>query len=124
MYVKIPNPMRIGDLEYTLHQCVEYVVDSDPEYSQPASKIRMGQRILQAFEADPRDGCASLNDDDWAALSKSFEGHTGGFGSFTMIRRNEAGEVIAHDQAKIPGRAFLPFIEAIACATKELPAIA
>ena len=119
-YVIVPEPLSLfsGQFPYSLSKCVEYVVDSDPSFQKPASKIREAQRILTAFEVEG--SVVELRDDDWASLNRAFEEPAAGYGAFGVSGKDAAGNSF-REELKVPARTFLKFVDAISEAKNSPP---
>lgn len=119
-YIVIPPPLE-QVAAYTLAQCIGFIVDNDAQFAHPATRIRMGQRILTALETER--AYLVLKDDDWEALNNAFQSPSAGYGSFRVTRRE--GDVdVDIGPARVAPRSFLPFIDAIGEALNTEPALA
>ena len=117
-YIRVPAPIKpiSGGPEYSLKNMIEYLVDNDPRFQAPASRVRQGVRILAAFDAEDAAEIVKLKVEDHQYLQVVVEDPKCGYG--TWMYRDRDGNP---KELEVSSRGYLPLIDAVDQATNGDP---
>lgn len=100
---------------------LEAIVDGAKELNTNQSRFRAGQRLLDAFE-HPESGYMMVRSGDWEILKKIVESDDLPHPKLFVDQEVSGGQKVKVP-FKIPGRFYLPFIDAVLNARDDLPAV-
>lgn len=123
-YLTIPKnvDVYINRKPYEFVQCVIYVIDRHPVFSQTASGIRAAARIIGLLDGKKVGDVVVLDQADWSLLNQAFES--------PFVAPNETSDLalipplVGDGGAKvfIAPRSFVPYLDAVSDeATKKIP---
>lgn len=109
--ISISINLNVGGEPWSVGHSIRYIVDSNRQFNETALGIRAGVRILAAVQKAATDKeRAVLEEGDYKLLFEAFEKPAVGYVPSLSQKNAEGLEV---PLPPIPGRLFLPIIEAM-----------
>lgn len=105
----IPETIAVQGFAWSLAQCVEHVVDSNPQFNRSRAGTRAGDRIVNAIVGKSAGDEVSLLEEDWKLLDDALSEPANGYCP-TLSKTDAGGKQSALD---LPARHFLRYVNAI-----------
>lgn len=104
----VPETVTILGFSWSLAQCVEYIVDTNPQFNASRSGARSGDRIVNAVVGKIAGDVVQLLDDDWKLLDAAMLEPASGFCLPLSRSGDSSGQTVTP-----PTRLFIGYINAI-----------